>query len=321
MPDSLSPLSPLFPALTPRRHGMLAVDDIHSIYWEECGNPDGIPVLFLHGGPGAGLSPQHRRFFDPQRYRVILFDQRGAGKSTPLGEWRNNTTQLLIEDIERLRTQFGIDQWLVFGGSWGSTLALAYGQAHPEACLGFVLRGIFLCTQAEIDWFIEGVRWFYPELYDAFAAPIPLEERGDLLAAYVKRILSSDPAVYWPAARAWSRFEGRRVYLMPQPEEAPNDALDLGVGRLESHYMANLGFFEEDQLIRNMARIAHLPAVIVQGRYDAICPPLSAYRLQQAWPGAQLEMIPDAGHGALEHGIASALVRATQRFVPGRGFA
>ena len=318
MPDSLSPL---FPVLTPNRHGMLAVDDIHTIYWEECGNPDGIPVLFLHGGPGAGLSPQHRRFFDPQRYRVILFDQRGAGKSTPLGEWRNNTTQLLIEDIEALRAQFGIAQWLVFGGSWGSTLALAYGQAHPEACLGFVLRGIFLCTQAEIDWFIEGVRWFYPELYEEFAGPIPLEERGDLLAAYVKRILSSDPAVYWPAARAWSRFEGRRVYLMPQPEDAPNDALDLGVGRLESHYMANLGFFEEDQLIRNMGRIAHLPAVIVQGRYDAICPPLSAYRLQQAWPGAQLEMIPDAGHGALEHGIASALVRATERFVPGRGFA
>jgi proline iminopeptidase len=318
MPDSLTPL---FPALSPNRHGMLAVDGIHTIYWEECGNPDGIPVLFLHGGPGAGLSPQHRRFFDPQRYRVILFDQRGAGKSTPLGEWRNNTTQLLIEDIERLRAQFGIAQWLVFGGSWGSTLALAYGQAHPEACLGFVLRGIFLCTQAEIDWFIEGVRWFYPELYEEFAAPIPPEERGDLLAAYVKRILSSDPAVYWPAARAWSRFEGRRVYLMPQAEDAPNDALDLGVGRLESHYMANLGFFEEDQLIRNMERIAHLPAVIVQGRYDAICPPLSAYRLQQAWPGAQLEMIPDAGHGALERGIAAALVRATGRFVPGRGFA
>ena len=318
MPDSLSPL---FPALSPNRHGMLAVDDLHTIYWEECGNPDGIPVLFLHGGPGAGLSPQHRRFFDPQRYRVILFDQRGAGKSTPLGEWRNNTTQLLIADIEQLRAQFGIDQWLVFGGSWGSTLALAYGQAHPAACLGFVLRGIFLCTQAEIDWFIEGVRWFYPELYEEFAAPIPADERGDLLAAYVKRILSSDPAVYWPAARAWSRFEGRRVYLMPQPEDAPNDALDLGVGRLESHYMANLGFMDEDLLIRDMGRIAHLPAVIVQGRYDAICPPLSAYRLQQAWPGAQLEMIPDAGHGALEHGIASALVRATERFVPGRGFA
>lgn len=313
-------LSPLFPVLAPNRHGMLAVDELHTIYWEECGNPDGIPVLFLHGGPGAGLSPQHRRFFDPQRYRVILFDQRGAGKSTPLGEWRNNTTDLLIGDIETLRAQFGVRQWLVFGGSWGSTLALAYGQAHPEACLGFVLRGIFLCTQAEIDWFIEGVRWFYPELYQEFAAPIPQEERGDLLAAYVKRILSSDPEVYWPAARAWSRFEGRRVYLMPQPEDAPNDALDLGVGRLESHYMAKLGFFEEDQLIRNLSRIAHLPAVIVQGRYDAICPPLSAYRLHQAWPGSQLEMIPDAGHGALEHGIASALVRATQRFVPGRGF-
>ena len=318
MPDSLSPL---FPALTPNRHGMLAVDDIHTIYWEECGNPDGIPVLFLHGGPGAGLSPQHRRFFDPLRYRVILFDQRGAGKSTPLGEWRNNTTQLLIDDIEMLRARFGIAQWLVFGGSWGSTLALAYGQAHPQACLGFVLRGIFLCTQAEIDWFIDGVRWFYPDLYEEFAAPIPPEERGDLLAAYVKRILSSDPDVYWPAARAWSRFEGRRVYLLPQAEDAPNDALDLGVGRLESHYMANLGFFEEDQLIRNMGRIAHLPAVIVQGRYDAICPPLSAYRLHQAWPGSQLDMIPDAGHGALEHGIASALVRATGRFVPGRGFA
>ena len=317
MPDTLSPL---FPVLSPNRHGMLAVDALHTIYWEECGNPDGIPVLFLHGGPGAGLSPQHRRFFDPQRYRVILFDQRGAGKSTPLGEWRNNTTQLLIDDIEVLRAQFGIAQWLVFGGSWGSTLALAYGQAHPEACLGFVLRGIFLCTQAEIDWFIEGVRWFYPELYQEFAALIPQEERSDLLAAYVKRILSSDPEVYWPAARAWSRFEGRRVYLMPQPEDAPNDALDLGVGRLESHYMANLGFFEDDQLIRNLPRIAHLPAVIVQGRYDAICPPLSAYRLHQAWPGSQLDMIPDAGHGALEHGIASALVRATQRFVPGRGF-
>lgn len=318
MPDTLSPL---FPPLSPNRQGMLAVDDLHTIYWEECGNPDGIPVLFLHGGPGAGLSPQHRRFFDPQRYRVILFDQRGAGKSTPLGEWRSNTTQLLIDDIETLRAQFGIAQWLVFGGSWGSTLALAYGQAHPEACLGFVLRGIFLCTQAEIDWFIEGVRWFYPELYEEFAALIPQAERGDLLAAYVKRILSSDPEVYWPAARAWSRFEGRRVYLMPQPEDASNDALDLGVGRLESHYMANLGFFEEDQLICNLHRIAHLPAVIVQGRYDAICPPLSAYRLHQAWPGSQLEMIPDAGHGALEHGIASALVNATQRFRPGRGFA
>ncbi|PHV09016.1 prolyl aminopeptidase [Janthinobacterium sp. BJB412] len=310
------PTSPLFPPVQPTRQGMLAVDDLHTIYWEEVGNPAGVPVLFLHGGPGAGLSPQHRRFFDPMHYRVVLFDQRGAGKSTPLGECRNNTTQLLIEDIERLRVQFGIEQWLVFGGSWGSTLALAYGQAHPERCLGFVLRGIFLCTQAEIDWFLHGVQWFYPELYDEFVAPIPPGQRAGpaLLQAYVERIMSADPAVHWPAVRAWSRFEGRRVFLLPQPEESPCDALDLGVGRLESHYMANLGFFTDDQLIRDIGRIAHLPAVIVQGRYDVICPPLSAHRLHQAWPGALLTMVPDAGHGAMEKGISRALVGATEQF-------
>ena len=304
----------LFPPIAPTRSGTLDVDEIHTIYWEEVGNPNGVPVVFLHGGPGAGLSPQHRRFFDPDYYRIILFDQRGAGKSTPLGEWRNNTTDLLVADIERLRTDFGIDQWLVFGGSWGSTLALAYGQAHPERCLGFVLRGIFLCTQDEIDWFISGIRWFYPELYEEFAALIPAAEQGDLLRAYTTRMQSQDPAVYWPAARAWSRFEGRRVFLMPQPDEAPNDTLDLGVGRLESHYMANLGFFTEDQLMRNLDRIAHLPALIVQGRYDVICPPLSAWRLHRAWPGSILKLIPDAGHGALEAGIAAALVGATEEF-------
>jgi proline iminopeptidase len=298
----------------PNRHGMLEVDPLHTIYWEEVGNPAGAPVLFLHGGPGAGLSPQHRRFFDPLHYRVILFDQRGAGKSAPLGEWRNNNTQLLIEDIETLRVKFGIERWLVFGGSWGSTLALAYGQAHPECCLGFVLRGIFLCTAAEIDWFLHGVEQFYPELYDEFVAPIPEHERGDLLKAYTARMLSDDPERFWPAARAWSRFEGRRVFLLPQQEEPVSDTLDLGVGRLESHYMANLGFLEEGQLMRDVSRIAHLPAVIVQGRYDVICPPVSAYRLHQAWPGSKLRMIPDAGHGALETGIAKALVAATEQF-------
>ena len=304
----------LFPPILPNRHGMLAVDALHTIYWEEVGNPNGIPVIFLHGGPGAGLSSQHRRFFDPSAYRVILFDQRGAGKSTPLGEWRDNTTQLLIEDIERLRTLFGIERWLVFGGSWGSTLALAYGQAHPDRCLGFVLRGIFLCTPAEIEFFLYGVQWFYPELYDEFIAPIPPEERGDLLNAYARRLLCDDPRQYWPAARAWSRFECRRVFLLPQEEEQSSDTLDLGVGRLESHYMANGGFLADDQLIRDLGRIAHLPAVIVQGRYDVICPPLSAYRLHQAWPGSRLRMIPDAGHGALEIGIARALVGATEQF-------
>ncbi|WP_426106568.1 prolyl aminopeptidase [Massilia sp. TSP1-1-2] len=313
-------LPALFAPIAPLRHGMLEVDDVHTLYWEEVGNPAGIPVVFLHGGPGAGLSPQHRRFFDPQHYRVILFDQRGAGKSTPLGEWRNNTTQLLVQDIETLRVKFGVEQWLVFGGSWGSTLALAYGQAHPERCLGFILRGIFLCTAAEIDWFLHGVRWFYPELYDEFVAPIPEAERGDLLKAYTSRMLCHDPAVYWPAARAWSRFEGRRVFLLPQPEELASDTLDLGVGRLESHYMANLAFLEEDQLVRDVGRIAHLPAVIVQGRYDVICPPLSAYRLHQAWPGSRLNMIADAGHGALEKGISGALVAATEQFRRGRAF-
>jgi proline iminopeptidase len=312
MPDALPHL---FPPIQPRNSGMLAVDEIHTIYWEEVGNPDGIPVVFFHGGPGAGLSPQHRRFFNPEHYRVILFDQRGAGKSTPLGEVRNNTTPLLIQDIERLRTLFGIEKWLVFGGSWGSTLALAYGQAHPERCLGFVLRGIFLCTQKEIDWFLQGAEWFHPEVYDEFVAPIPTAERGNLLQAYVKRIMDPDPAVHWPAVRAWSKFEGRRVFLLPQPDEPPSDTLDLGVGRMESHYMANLGFFTDGQLLANVPRIAHLPAVIVQGRYDVICPPVSAHRLQQAWgAGAVMKMIPDAGHGAMEQGISRALVNATEQF-------
>jgi proline iminopeptidase len=308
------PLNHMFPPITPLRHGMMPVDDVHTIYWEEVGNPEGQPVIFLHGGPGAGLSPQHRRFFDPQHYRVILFDQRGAGKSTPLGETRNNTTQLLIQDIERLREHFGIEKWLVFGGSWGSTLALAYGEAHPERCLGFVLRGIFLCTALEIDWFMDGAQWFHPEVHEEFAAPIPAEERNDLLQAYYKRIMDDDPAVHWPAVRAWSRFEGRRVFLLPQPEELPSDTLDLGVGRLEAHYMANLGFFEDEQLLRDLDRIAHLPCVIVQGRYDVICPPFTAWRLHKRWPDSVIKMIPDAGHGAMEVGISRALVNATEQF-------
>jgi len=308
------PISSLFPAVAPLRSGMLPVDELHTIYWEEVGNPQGIPVIFLHGGPGAGLSPQHRRFFDPRHYRVILFDQRGAGKSTPAGETRNNTTQLLVADIERLRELMAIDQWLVFGGSWGSTLALAYGEAHPERCLGFILRGIFLCTPLEIDWFIDGAQWFHPEIHEEFAAPIPHDERDDLLQAWYKRIMDDDPAVYWPAVRAWSRFEGRRVFLMPQPEEPSSDALDLGLGRLEAHYMANLGFFGEDELLRNLDRIAHLPAVIVQGRYDVICPPFTAWRLHKRWPGSVVKMIPDAGHGAMEVGISRELVAATEQF-------
>ncbi|HVL76158.1 MAG TPA: prolyl aminopeptidase [Noviherbaspirillum sp.] len=307
----------LFPPIEPRRHGMLAVDAIHTLYWEESGNPDGIPVVVLHGGPGAGTSPRHRRYFDPARYRIVLFDQRGAGKSTPLGEWRDNTTPLLVADIERLRIELGIDRWLVFGGSWGSTLALAYGQAHPERCLGFVLRGIFLCTPQEIDWFLHGMRWFFPEEHAAFVAPISHDERGELLQAYARRLFDDDPAVYVPAARAWSRYEGACLFLRPEPEaiaDFSSDTVSLGVGRLEAHYFLHQGFFEQDQLLRGVDRIAHLPCMIVQGRYDVVCPPATAFRLRDAWPGAGFELIGDAGHSGYEPGIARALVAATERF-------
>ena len=313
----------LFPPIEPYRHGMLAVDDIHTLYWEECGNPDGEPVLFLHGGPGGGLSPRHRCFFDPAHYRIVLFDQRGAGQSTPLGEYRNNTTQLLIEDIERLRLMLGIEQWLVFGGSWGSTLALAYGQAHPQRCLGFVLRGIFLCTREEIDWFLNGIRWFFPEVHADFAAPIPEEERGDLLRAYAKRLFCDDPAVYVPAARSWSRYEGRCLFLRPDAsaiDDFSTDKVCIGIGRLEAHYFLHDGFFSEDQLVRNIDRIRHLPAVIVQGRYDVVCPPLSAFRLHAAWQEAQLRVVADAGHSGYEPGLAAALVDATEQFKKQRRF-
>ena len=307
----------LYPALEPYRNGYMKVDDLHNIYWEECGNPAGIPVLFLHGGPGAGLSPHHRRFFDPASYRIVLFDQRGAGQSTPLGEFRQNSTQLLIRDIEQLRVQLGIDRWLVFGGSWGSTLALAYGQAHAERCLGFVLRGIFLCTPAEIDWFLNGIRWFFPEVHRDFAAGVPEEERGNLLQAYAKRLFSDDPATYTEAARTWSRYEGSCLHLLPNPDavdEFGSVEVALGLGRLEAHYFQHAGFMEDDQLIRNVDRLRMLPALIVQGRYDVVCPPASAWRLHQAWPEAVFRMVEDAGHAAFEPGIAHTLIAATDCF-------
>lgn len=311
------PQTALYPPLEPYRSGRLAVDELHTLYWEECGNPLGLPVLFLHGGPGAGLSPMHRQFFDPQRYRIVLFDQRGAGQSTPLGEYRNNTTQLLIDDIEQIRQLMGVEQWLVFGGSWGSTLALAYGESHPQCCLGFVLRGIFLCTPAEIDWFMNGIGWFFPKEHAQFLAPIAQEERAELLQAYARRLFSEDQAVSSAAARSWSRYEGSCLHLLPHPEEADQfgaDRVALGVGRLEAHYFLHGAFLSEDQLVRNVHRIRHLPAVIVQGRYDVVCPPASAYRLHQAWPEAQFTLVEDAGHAASEPGIARALVAATDQF-------
>lgn len=307
----------LFPPIAPYRSGMLPVDLRHTLYWEESGNPRGIPVLFLHGGPGSGTAPRHRQYFDPAFYRIVLFDQRGAGQSTPHGEYRDNTTSHLIEDIEQLRHLLAIDQWLVFGGSWGSTLALAYGQAHPQHCLGFILRGIFLCSRTEIEWFLYGMAQFFPEVHAEFVAPLPVAERHDLLQAYRARLFDDDPAIYTPAARAWSRYEGRCLYLQPDLaaiDDFSSDAVSLGVGRLEAHYFLHGGFMTPDQLIQNIDRIRHLPAMIVQGRYDVVCPPISAYRLHQAWPQAPLHMIDDAGHAGFEPGTARALVNATEQF-------
>lgn len=307
----------LYPEIEPMRSGRLPVSDLHTLYWETSGNPAGIPALFLHGGPGAGISPKSRRFFDPERYHVVLFDQRGSGQSTPLGETRENTTDLLIEDIERLRKMLGIEQWLVFGGSWGSTLSLAYAQAHPERCLGLVLRGIWLVSDEEIEWWLNGVRNFFPREWEAFAGHVPAAERSDLLAAYSRRLESDDPAVYGPAARAWSRYEGSCLHLLPNPETADaftEDAIAIGIGRLEAHYFRHKAFLKPNQLLEGVARIRHLPGFIVHGRYDVICPARYAHALADAWPGAELRIEPDAGHSSYEPGIAEALVDATNRF-------
>lgn len=309
----------LFPPIDPHRTGALT-RGLHRIYWEECGTPDGIPVVFLHGGPGAGASPTHRRFFDPAAYRIILFDQRGCGRSRPSAEVRDNSTQELIGDIEALRAELGVDRWLVFGGSWGSTLALAYGQAHPDRCLGFILRGIFLGRQTEIEWFLTGMRQIFPDAWQDFIAALPADAQGDLswetlLAAYYRRLTHPDPAVHLPAAHAWSQFETRASTLLPAPDlpQEPN-AATLAISRLEAHYFVHRIFLEDGQLLAQVGRIRRLPCTIVQGRYDIVCPAVSAYDLKQAWPEADLVMVPDAGHAALEPGIRAALVRATERY-------
>ncbi|MBK4735115.1 prolyl aminopeptidase [Noviherbaspirillum pedocola] len=326
MPHTIAESSqdaPLFPPIEPYRSGMLAVDAIHTLYWEECGNPQGEPVLFLHGGPGGGISPKHRRFFDPSHYRIVLFDQRGAGRSTPLGEVRDNTTPLLVEDIERLRVMLGIERWLIFGGSWGSTLALAYGQAHPQRCSGFILRGIFLCSAAEIDWFMHGMGLFFPEAHAAFIGAVPEEERDDLLGAYARRLFSEDIAQSRAAARAWSIYEGSCARLLPDAEtiaDFGSDAVAIGIGRLEAHYFLHGGFLASGALLQGVDRIRHLPAIIVQGRYDVVCPPATAYKLARSWPQARLRVIADAGHSASEPGIMAALVEATEAFRMRRGF-
>ncbi|WP_018150753.1 prolyl aminopeptidase [Leeia oryzae] len=313
----MNPLdSILFPSIEPNQSGYLPVSDLHTIYWETCGNPAGIPVIFLHGGPGSGITPTSRRFFDPALYHIVLIDQRGAGKSTPPGEIRDNTTQHLIADIEAVREMLSIDQWLVFGGSWGSTLSLAYSQAHPARCLGLILRGIWMASPAEVDWWMNGTRNVFPEAWETYAGFLPEDERHDILGAYERRLLSDDPAVYLPAARVWEAFENQCAQLLP-PVANPavsGDRNAANVARLECLYFRHNAFMQPGELLAGVARIRHLPCVIVHGRYDMICPVRYAHVLHAAWPGSVLQIVPDAGHSALEPGIAARLVAATGQF-------
>ncbi|MGZ5139682.1 MAG: prolyl aminopeptidase [Burkholderiales bacterium] len=318
MPDhSRAIRTELYPEIGPFNSGLLRLDELHEMYWEECGNPHGVPVVFLHGGPGAGSAPAHRRFFDPAHYRIIVYDQRGAGRSRPLGELRNNTTPLLVEDMERLRRHLGVESWLVFGGSWGSTLAIAYAIDHADRCTVLVLRGIFLCRKSEIEWFLYGVRNLFPEAWGEFAAAIPQAERGDLLTAYYVRLTDPDPAVHMPAARAWSIYEGSCSTLLASPETVAyfaSDVVALGLARIEAHYFSHDIFLPENSLLANIGKLRNTPAVIVQGRYDAVCPIVTADDLHRAWPEARYIAVPDAGHSAWEPGICAELVKATERF-------
>ena len=306
----------LFPPIEPYATGMLKLDALHTIYWEQSGNPHGTAVAFLHGGPGAGATPTHRRFFDPQHYRIVIFDQRGAGRSTPLGAVADNTTRHIVADMEALRRHLGIERWAVFGGSWGSTLALAYAETHPTRCIGLVLRGIFLCRRSEVDWFLYGIRSVFPEAWRAFAGFVPEGERGDLLTAYYRRLTDPDPAVHMPAARAWSTYEGACSTLLPSPDTVAafgEDRMALGLARIEAHYFRHNVIAPEDDLVSQIHRIRHIPAIIVQGRYDMVCPIVSADELARAWPEAEYQVVPDAGHSAMEPGIRARLVGATEK--------
>jgi len=312
------PVSWLYPPIEPYRTGLLPVSDLHQLYFEESGNPDGKPVVFLHGGPGGGSDPRQRRFFHPDQYRIVLFDQRGCGRSTPLASLEANTTWDLVADVERLRRHLGIGRWQVFGGSWGSTLALAYAETHPEAVTELVLRGIFLLRQQEIDWFYQrGTSALYPDAWEGYLAAIPEAERGDLVAAYHRRLTSPDPAVRLAAAQAWSRWEGSTSKLLPDPafaDQHEQAEFALAFARIECHYFVHHGWLEPDQLLRDVARIRHLPGVIVQGRYDVICPMEGAWALHRAWPEADFVIGADAGHSAFEPANARALVAATDKF-------
>lgn len=316
---SAEELRALYPEIQPYRTGFLAVDGGHRLYWEESGNPNGQPVLFLHGGPGIGISAYHRSFFDPAHYRIILFDQRGSGKSEPFSSLENNTLWHLVSDVEQLRRELQIEKWLLFGGSWGSTLALTYAIEHPERVEGLILRGIFLCRPQEIHWYYQsGAHHLYPDQWEQFLAPIPVEERENLVAAYYRRLTSMDPEVRREAAKAWSGWEGATSKLRFDPELFASFTAEESadsIARIECHYFINNTFFDSDNwILERIDRIRHLPAVIVQGRYDVPCPMISAWELHRAWPEATLHIIADAGHSATEPGILDALIRATDAF-------
>jgi proline iminopeptidase len=310
----------LYPEIQPYETGMLDVGDGHRLYWELSGNSDGKPVVFLHGGPGGGSSPEHRRQFNPDKYKILVFDQRGCGKSTPYASLEANTTWDLVEDIEKLREQVAkVDKWQIFGGSWGSTLALAYAEKYPERATEIVLRGIFLFDQYEIDWMYKdgGASQVYPDKFDEFLAPIAQGERGDLVEAYRKLLTSDDKELQLKAAKAWSKWEGDIVTLLPSPETIEHftsPEVAVAVARIENHYMASHGWLEEGQLLAGAAKLKGIPGVIVQGRHDTCTPPVAAWRLKQAWPEVELNIIPDGGHLFSEPGVLDGLVRATDRF-------
>ena len=314
------PITWLYPPIEAYNTGRLQVSPVHELYFEESGNPSGKPVVFLHGGPGGGSDPKQRRFFNPRKYRIVNFDQRGCGRSTPYASLEANTTWDLVADIEKLRTEVAnVEKWQVFGGSWGSTLALAYAETHPERVTELVLRGIFLFDQYEIDWMYTegGASQVYPDKFDEFLAPIPEGERGDLVEAYRKRLTGDDKEEQLAAAKAWSKWEGDIVTLLPSPstiEHFTAHDVAVAVARIENHYMANNGWFDEGQLLRDAGKLKGIPGVIVQGRHDTCTPPVAAWRLKQAWPEVELNIIPDGGHLFSEPGVLDGLVRATDRF-------
>jgi proline iminopeptidase len=314
-----SPLRSLYPEIESFDSGFLKVSPLHTLYYEQSGNPNGKPVVFLHGGPGGGTNPKCRQFFDPAVYRIVLFDQRGCGQSTPHAELIDNTTWDLVADIERVREHLGIDHWQVFGGSWGSTLALAYAQTHPDKVTELVLRGIFMLRRQELEWFYQkGADMLYPDAWETYVNAIPEAERGDLMSAYHRRLTSDDAKVRTDAARAWSVWEGATSFLMQDPahiESSGENAFALAFARIECHYFVHGGFFEhDDQLLRNVDRLRNIPAVIVQGRYDVVCPLRSAWDLHRAWPEADLHIVQNSGHSAFEPGIMHELIEATDRF-------